>query len=152
MGATWRGHGGIHTNPGRPSLATEGNFHLQEDISVKKQKLLLDLAALEEQEPRRAGSQRVKACTARGGGSRRGARWGPGPSAQAARAQVWFLCSLLFPPPRNCLIRAAAGQLASSLHLLNRSPPTVIFANPGEIFNWLAVQPLMKQVLLPLAK
>lgn len=71
MGATRRGHGGIHTNPDRPSLATEGNLHLQEDISVKKQKLLLDLAALEEQEPRRAGSQRVKACTARRGSSRR---------------------------------------------------------------------------------
>ena len=85
-------------------------------------------------------SQRLKVCAQRRGASTRDTLAGSRPLCPSSHlCGFGFFASL--PPLRNCLIRAAAGLLASSLHLLNCSPPTVIFANPGEIFNWLLRSP-----------
>lgn len=110
-------------------------------MSKNKQKLLVAVELpWEEQESQMTSSQRVNVGAQHRGGSRRDTLAGSWPLCPSSHpCGFGFFASL--PPLRNCLIRAAAGQLASSLHLLNRSPPTVIFANPGEIFNWLLRSP-----------
>lgn len=115
----------------RLSLAGKGH-NLQGDIGKPNRSCWWLWVPWEQQE-----SQRVLVCTAqrcqRGGTSQQGLV----PPAPAATPVGLVPLFASLPPLPDGLIRAAAGQRASSSHVLNHSPPTVIFANPGEIFNWL---------------
>lgn len=63
----------------------------------------------------------------------------------------FFVC--FSPPPRPHLIRAAAaGRLASPLHLLNCRSPNCDFCRSRGNLELAAARPLMKRGLLPLAK